>query len=489
MSLKCHAAKNLPLSEEMIELTMTRQYSCITPKELSKVNTQTSIEHQKSDTHPRIHTFNLCRQTRNTSNMRSSTLMFVAVAVHTTAAFSIRTPLKQPPHQATRLMAQGDNTGNPLDAGGELTSALARLDQEWQIQQRAQGPTSRWSKLILPREEEDNEPVIEEPPIFETEQDFVYLLEPPSSNPSCIISFLGGAGLGAFPQIAYNEFLTRVSDRLNAAVITAPYQVGLDHFALSKQSGERIRKAIVHCQDDPARQYSENLPIYSLSHSLGSKLQTIYVAATQQDYDGLGFMAYNNFDFAQTISMAREFADAIQAQQGRSYRPSAGGEGNEFLDTLFGFAEQAIGAIGLDFSPSKTDTSRLIELRYDDENQKKTRLFVFDDDTLDSSRSFVDDCRNGSGPTVSGLPGNHLTPVFFKLGLDDLPEEAREMAAEAASGMTGASFGNEEELNSLVDEVVNWVKGQNPSRGPNWDNYETASGDQPRIAGGEAASS
>ena len=253
--------------------------------------------------------------------------------------------------------------------------------------------------------------------------------------------------------------------------------MGLDHFALSQQSGERLRKAIVYCQDDPARQYPENLPIYSLSHSLGAKLQTIYVAATQQDYAGIGFLAYNNFDFSQTIAMAKSFANEIQKQQGRSF--TSAGMNNELLDTIFGFAEQAISAIGLDFSPSKADTSRLIEMRYDEDYQKKTRLFVFDDDTLDSSRSFVEDCQ-GSGPSASALPGNHLTPVYFQLGLDDLDvtDELKGMAEEAG-GLSSASFGNEQELEALVNEVCGWIKGQNPSREPRWEN--------PRIAGEVAA--
>ena len=417
--------------------------------------------------------------------MRSMVTIFFVIVAQTTG-FTVRSPPNHQPRQSTKLfMADDGNTNNPLD-GGELTSALARLDQEWKIAQKAKGPASRWTKLILPRY--DYQEVIEEPPTFETQEDYVYLLEPPNSIPSCVICFLGGAGLGQFPQVAYNEFLLRLSDKLNAAVITAPYQVGLDHFALSKQSGERLRRAILHCQDDPARQYPENLPKYCLAHSLGAKLATIYVAATQLDYDGIGFLAYNNFDFSQTIKMAKQFADAIQAQQGRSYSPG-GGVDSDLLDTIFSFAEQAIGAIGLDFSPSKADTSRLIELRYGDDRQKKTRLFVFDDDTLDSSQSFVEDCRNGSGPSVSGLPGNHLTPVYFKLGLDDvdLPEEARAMAAEAAGGLTGASFGNEQELDSLVEEVCDWIKGKNPSRGPLWDNFDTTPRDRPRIAGGEAS--
>jgi hypothetical protein len=54
-----------------------------------------------------------------------------------------------------------------------------------------------------------------ETPINLKEEDFVYLLEPPNNSlPSCLIVFTGGAGLGTYPQIAYNELLLRISNRL-----------------------------------------------------------------------------------------------------------------------------------------------------------------------------------------------------------------------------------------------------------------------------------
>ena len=224
------------------------------------------------------------------------------------------------------------------------------------------------------------------------------------------------------------------------------------------------------------------MPVYCLAHSLGAKLQTIYMAATQQQYDGIGFLSYNNFGFSQTIQMAKTFAEQLQAQSGRTTDSTVSVDpSSDVLNTIFDFAEQAIGAIGLDFSPRKEDMDRLVQLKYDNEFQQKTRLFVFDEDGLDSSRSFVENCQ-GQGPSLSGLPGNHLTPVYFKLGLNDLdlPEEARQIAEEAAGGMTGASFGNEEDLNSLVDEVCNWILGKGPTRGPKW---ERISREPPRIAG------
>lgn len=150
------------------------------------------------------------------------TLLIVVLAITSTIAFTVRTPSKHriSRHEPSLAMSNdGRNTENPLD-GGELTSALARLDQEWQLEQRVKGATSRWSKIVLPRDADDTDRVTEQAPTFETEQDFVYLLEPPSSNPSCVVCFLGGAGLGQFPQVIQMTFVDTVVDiDVNSLVI------------------------------------------------------------------------------------------------------------------------------------------------------------------------------------------------------------------------------------------------------------------------------
>jgi hypothetical protein len=384
----------------------------------------------------------------------------------------------KPSHLRTSTSLRAGGSRDPLGDASELTSALARLDQQWKIQQSGKGPRSRWSKLVLPQD--PNQQVEEQAPgsMELKPEEFVWLLEPPSNTiPSCIIVFTGGAGLGQFPHIAYNQLLRRVSDRLNAAVLSAPYSIGLDHFSLAKETGERLRRALLYCEDDPSRQYPASIPTYSLGHSLGCKLQTIYMGATGQDYEGIGFMSFNNFSFGKTIGMARMFAEELQKNGGMGgampSSPFGAALGNEeMLNTIFSFAENAIGAIGLDFSPTAEDTERLIQMKYDDVLQSKTRLFVFDEDNLDNSKEFVDNCTGGPGPSASGLPGGHLSPVYFKLGFDDLedvPEELKGMAKEAAGGFESASFGDEEALNDLVDEVCAWILGKGPSRGPSWD--------------------
>ena len=57
----------------------------------------------------------------------------------------------------------------------------------------------------------------------------------------------------------------------------------------------------------------------------------------------------------------------------------------------------------------------------------------------------------------------HSQPVFLKLGLDDLPDEARDMASQVTGGFQNASFGNEEYLDLLVDELSDWMLGKGPN--------------------------
>ena len=389
----------------------------------------------------------------------------IIIAIYFTSVLSLAS--LRPRRSIRSHIVQRFTAGNSNDPSSELTSTLALLDRQWKIQQKSQ-TRSRWTTLILPKENEGKES-FEAPPFSPVVlgQDYCYLLEPPNNSvPSCLIVFTGGAGLGTYPQIAYNEFLVMLSNRLNAAIFTAPYQVGLDHFILAKDTGDITRRALLHCQDDPSRQYSASIPTFSLSHSLGSKLACIYVTATEQNYDGIGYISFNNFSFGATIGMAKEFASVIRNSAG--YNDQTSGIPSDAINTLFSFAEMAISATGVDFSPSQNDMDRLMRLKYGDDQRCKTRFFSFDDDALENTQDAVAAC--GDTPTISGLPGTHLTPVYFKFGLEDLelPDDAKEVARDAMGGFRNISFGNDEELEILVSEVCNWILGKNPSRQPKW---------------------
>jgi hypothetical protein len=357
-----------------------------------------------------------------------------------------------------------------IESAAELTSALATLDQKYQLTQRTSkrptGGKAGWTKLILT----NSEPKQEESSPFSTDlqetqqqniEEFVYLLEPDTS-PSLLIFFVGGAGLGQYPHIAYSELLKRISKRLNAAIIAAPYPLSLDHFDLSKKVGEALRQAVVQCEEKGG--YSPDLPKFYLGHSLGSKLLTIALAASGiRDVQGIGFMSYNNFGFSDTISMVKMFANELNDGGSKNNSSTNGGIPVGFnLDQLLEFAGQAAGMMGLEFSPSPEDTNKIIQMKYDRELQEKTRLFVFNEDNLDSSDDFLESCE-GPRPSVSRLNGSHLAPAYIRLSMDDLeiPEEAREYVDMASGGFQNASFGDEESMNGVVNAVTGWILGQN----------------------------
>mmetsp|Transcript_20906 Transcript_20906/g.60882 ORF Transcript_20906/g.60882 Transcript_20906/m.60882 type:complete len:468 (-) Transcript_20906:954-2357(-) len=385
-------------------------------------------------------------------------------------------PILQRKIHAMALSMSDGGTG-----GSELVGALARLDRKWELQRKT-NPYGDWQKLVvgeLPPKEPSSSPSLEDlfaPPQRDGKprEQFVYLLEPePPATPSCVLLFLGGAGLGQYPHIAYSELLKRVARRLNAAVIAAPYELGTNHFDIAKNACEAHQKAIITLEDE--RGYRPSLPKFLLAHSLGGKLGTISLAATGIDdiLQGVGFMSWNNFGVKDIVRQSRSFARELGIAKSFGSTPT----GSEpVLEGILDFAEMAVGMVGIEFSPSPEDTERMVKMKYDEELQDKTRLFVFDDDDLDSSRVFVDICQQsgGSGPAVSGLPGSHLTPVFLKLGVDefDLPEEARGIADEFTGGFQGASFGDEGNLNAAVNEICNWVLGKPPSRDPSWDDAQ-----------------
>mmetsp|Transcript_49861 Transcript_49861/g.97560 ORF Transcript_49861/g.97560 Transcript_49861/m.97560 type:complete len:475 (+) Transcript_49861:200-1624(+) len=384
---------------------------------------------------------------------------------------------------------------NPFSgASSNLISALARIERSGTPPEDSDGPT--WHEV-------DVGAALRPPQVL--------VLNPKNSRPDAIVLFLGGAALGKYPRASYGEFLSRISTRCNAAVISAPYDAGLDHFALSAGCGEALREGLRIAADKfgwkregigssgAGTGFDEtgDIPVLLLGHSLGAKIIAILAAAVPDLSDGasgVGLVSYNNFGVTRSVSMARDVAGAVMGAGGRG--PPQGIN----VDSLFDLVGAAVSGIGVEFSPSPTDMDRLVSVKFGDGTAlaKKVRLFAFDDDDLDCTDEFVraatsgDPMAGGTGEgydnaevvggktegrsavSVSGLPGGHLAPVFVQLGLDDLdiPEEAQNLVDFAASQVgggegakeIGASFGDENLLDAAVDEVAAWIRGEGPTR-------------------------
>ena len=115
-----------------------------------------------------------------------------------------------------RRAAREDETKTTSDGGGlarfeELTETLSALDV-------IRTPGTGW---------------VEDP---ETKA----VIRLPESTPWAVVYFLGGAGFGAYPQLAYGELLSRLSTTVGGGVVVIafPYNVALDHGSIALAAEE-----------------------------------------------------------------------------------------------------------------------------------------------------------------------------------------------------------------------------------------------------------
>ena len=81
---------------------------------------------------------------------------------------------------------------------------------------------------------------------------------------------------------------------MNVSVVAISYEVvGLDHFSIAQRAVNRMKNAVIKCEESSG--YPESLPKYAIGHSLGAKLHAIGIALTWIDEElaGVGFISYN----------------------------------------------------------------------------------------------------------------------------------------------------------------------------------------------------
>uniref|UniRef100_A0A7S4VBX0 DUF1350 domain-containing protein n=1 Tax=Ditylum brightwellii TaxID=49249 RepID=A0A7S4VBX0_9STRA len=133
-----------------------------------------------------------------------------------------------------------------------------------------------------------------------------YILRPPPEfgQPRALISFLGGALVGASPHIAYRYILERLSEA-GYLIVATPYNLSFDHLATCDAvigKFERIAPTL-------ARQYGA-VPVVGVGHSCGALLQVLITSLfpdTPRAANAL--LSYNN----KPIKEAVPFFDEVFA--------------------------------------------------------------------------------------------------------------------------------------------------------------------------------
>ena len=97
-----------------------------------------------------------------------------------------------------------------------------------------------------------------------------YILRPPpSQSPRALLHFLGGALVGASPQLTYRYLLERLSSN-GYLIVATPYQLSFDHLTTCDEIIHKFEKVAPML----AREYGA-VPVVGVGHSCGSLLHVL----------------------------------------------------------------------------------------------------------------------------------------------------------------------------------------------------------------------
>ncbi|GKB40002.1 putative reverse transcriptase domain-containing protein [Tanacetum coccineum] len=138
---------------------------------------------------------------------------------------------------------------------------------------------------------------------------------PKGKKPKAIIKFLGGASIGAIPEVTYSYLLGLLANE-GYLIISIPYNMTFDHSQAAREVLEKFHSCLNSVltyglpKDDLLAAELVDLPLYSVGHSNGALLQVLVDAwkalldtaeAMAPDYDPETRVSLNKF-VAQGIS-------------------------------------------------------------------------------------------------------------------------------------------------------------------------------------------
>ncbi|OMO86423.1 hypothetical protein COLO4_21171 [Corchorus olitorius] len=275
------------------------------------------------------------------------------------------------------------------------------------------------------------------------------LVIPPPGNkkPRAIIKFLGGAFIGAVPEVTYS-YLIELLAKEGFLILSVPYNVTFDHEQAANQVYERFNACLDNIlafgfpdanltPDDLV-----NLPIFSAGHSNGALLQVLtgsYFCDKIPKANAI--ISYNNRPateavpyFEQLGPLVRQMMPVVEASPMYSMARSASDDAwkmfidtagaiipdrdqevlvsfNRFVDQLpsvFGQVTQGVS----EFKPTPSENRECCKNKY---NVQNTLLVKFNSDTIDET-DLLEETLKPRVESIGGtlekvqLNGTHLTP-------------------------------------------------------------------------------
>ncbi|GBF91540.1 hypothetical protein Rsub_04280 [Raphidocelis subcapitata] len=279
------------------------------------------------------------------------------------------------------------------------------------------------------------------------------LFPPGGAAPEAVVHFLGGAFVGAAPQLAYRGLLEALAGR-GVAVVATPYSTSFDHLRASDEIQYKFERTMAALGPRVSR-----LPVYGVGHSLGSVLHSLICSRYNPDRAGNALMAYNNRPATDSIPFLSPFIAPSARALGPllSQLASAGplrGAVEGAADALRGLSPSLVRQVmplidqltpifmdvsqgRQEFSPAPEETKSMIRSFY---SVRRNLLLRFKDDAIDETLPLAVLLQSSSAMassldvSVRTLPGDHIRPM--QQALVDLPPE---LARAANQGMAQGS--------------------------------------------------
>lgn len=134
------------------------------------------------------------------------------------------------------------------------------------------------------------------------EQNGNYILRPPKAEqPRALIHFLGGALVGAAPDVTYRYLLEKLSQN-GYLIVATPYNLSFDYL----KACDGILQKFETIAPSLARQYGP-IPVIGVGHSCGALLQVIITCLfTDTPRAGNILMSYNNKEVKDAVPLFEE---------------------------------------------------------------------------------------------------------------------------------------------------------------------------------------
>ncbi|KAF4375804.1 hypothetical protein F8388_014526 [Cannabis sativa] len=324
-----------------------------------------------------------------------------------------------------------------------------------------------------------------------TQIDSCLVIPPPIGvKPRAIIKFLGGAFLGAVPELTYS-YVIELLAKEGYVIISVPYNVTFDHADAAKQVYERFNTCLdsILATGLPNSNLTptqiSDLPLFSVGHSNGALLQVLTGSYFDEKIPKANaIISYNNKSateavpyFEQLGPLVRQMMPVVESSPVYSMARNASGDAwkvlldaagtiisdndQQTLNSVTKFVDQLPSVFGevtqgiSEFKPSPSENRSRCKNSY---NVKHTLLVKFNFDTIDET-DLLEETLKPRVESIGGtlekveLNGNHITPCIqepkWEVGNLYTPADA------LAQGLKTLSL-NDSRV--LVRTISNWFR-------------------------------